>query len=196
MRKVIASINITLDGYCDHEVGIVDEELHQNVNELFRNADTAVFGRVTYQLMEDGWPPIVKRPIGNKAIDEFAVLIDNISKIVFSNTLKEVEWRNTRLATGTLEEEVLNLKQQPGKNILVGGPGIIIELMELGLIDEYQLYVHPIVLGKGNPLFKNITKRLNLHLLKTKVLGTGVVVLYYEPEIEARGKEQEVRNEE
>src|ERR1035437_2504715 len=179
MRKLIASINITLDGYCDHKAMIADEELHQNANELFRSADTVIFGRVTYELMEDGWPPIVKKPIGIRAIDEFAVLIDNISKIVFSNTLKEVEWRNTRLATGTLEEEVRFLKEQPGENILAGGPSIIIELLHLGLIDEFQLCVHPIILGKGNSLFKNITERLNLHLLKTKILGSGVVVLDY-----------------
>jgi len=181
MRKVIASINITLDGFCDHKAMIADQELHQYANELFKSADTILFGRVTYQLMEDGWPPIVRKPIGNKAIDEFAVLIDNISKVVFSNTLKEVEWKNTRLATRTHQEEVMNLKQQQGKNILAGGPSIITALLSSGLIDELQLYIHPIVLGKGSPLFKNITEKINLLLIKTKTLGSGVVIHYYEP---------------
>ena len=131
--------------------------------------------------MESGWPPIVKQPTGIKSVDEFALLIDHISKIVFSNTLKDVEWKNTRLAKENIKEEVLKLKQQPGKNILVGSPGIVVTLMKLGLIDEYQLSVQPIVLGNGLPLFKNILDRVNLKLLKTKTLNSGVVTLYYEP---------------
>ncbi len=181
MRKLIASINITLDGFCDHTAGIADEELHQNANELLRNTDTLLFGRVTYQLMESFWPPIVKKPTGIKSVDEFAVLIDNTPKIVFSRTLKNVEWKNTKLAKEGIKEEVLKLKQQSGKNILVGSPSILITLMKLDLIDEYQFCVQPIVLGNGLPLFKNIKDRINLKLLKTKTLGSGVVILYYEP---------------
>ena len=180
MRKIIASINVTLDGFCDHTAVIADEELHQNANRLLRNADTMLFGRVTYQLMESGWPPIVKNPTGVKAIDEFAVLIDNMPKIVFSNTLKNVEWKNTTLAKGDIEEEVIKLRQQPGKNILVGGPTIIIKLMQMGLIDECQFCVQPIVLGHGLPLFKNITDRIDLKLLETKTYRSGVVALCYE----------------
>ena len=186
MRRLIASINITLDGFCDHTAVIADDELHQNANELLRSADTVLFGRVTYQLMESGWPPIVKKPTGVRSVDEFAVLIDNIHKIVFSNTLKNADpiatgWKNTKLAKGAIKKEVLNLKQQPGKNILVGSPSIIITLMQLGLIDEYQLCVQPIILGKGLPLFKNIRDRIDLKLIKTKTLGSGAVTLYYEP---------------
>ncbi len=106
MRKLIASINITLDGFCDHTAVIADDELHQNANELLRSVDTVLFGRVTYQLMESSWPPVVKKPTGIKSVDEFAVLIDNISKIVFSNTLKNVEWKNTKLAKEGIKEEV------------------------------------------------------------------------------------------
>src|SRR6266487_6113588 len=171
MRKLIASINITLDGFCDHNAVIADEELHQNANELLRNADTILFGRVTYQLMESGWPPIVKKPTGIKSVYEFAVLIDNIDKIVFSHTLKSVEWKNTRLATGDIQEEVLKLKQlrnSGSKNIVVGSPGIIVTLMKLELINEYQFSVQPTVLGSGLPLFKNITNRIDLRLLKNK----------------------------
>jgi dihydrofolate reductase len=131
--------------------------------------------------MESGWPPIVKKPTGIKSVDEFAVLIDNISKIVFSNTLKNVEWKNTKLAKEGIKEEVSKLKQQSGKNILAGSPGIIITLMQLDLIDEYQFCVHPIVLGNGLPLFKNIKERINLKLIKTRALGSGAVTLYYEP---------------
>lgn len=181
MRKVIAAINMTLDGYCNHEAVIPDEELHQNFNDLFSEADTLIFGRITYQLMEDGWPPIVKNPTGIKAVDEFAVLIDTVNKIVFSHTLQHVEWRNSRLATGDLKEEVLKLKQQTGKSILVGSPSLIVALTRDKLIDEYRLSVQPIILGKGLTLFKNITDRINLKLIKTKTLGSGVIILTYEP---------------
>jgi len=181
MRKLIASINMTLDGYCNHEVGIVDEELHQLVNELFKEVDILLFGRVTYQLMESSWPQIVANPTGMKAFDEFAVLIDTLPKIVFSRTLKLVKWKNTTLSHSDMQEVVLKLKQQEGKSMLVGGPSVIVSLLQNGLIDEFRLWVHPIVLGKGLPLFKNITERINLKLLKTKTLGSGVIVLYYEP---------------
>jgi len=172
---------MTVDGFCDHTAGIVDDELHQNFNDLLRGADTILFGRVTYQLMENSWPAVVKNPTGNKPADEFAVLIDNISKIVFSKTLKKVDWKNTGLAGEGIKEEVLKLRQQEGKNILAGSPGLIVTLTQLGLIDEYQLYVHPVILGNGLPLFKNISDRIDLKLLKTRTLGSGVVILDYEP---------------
>jgi dihydrofolate reductase len=181
MRKVIAGINLTIDGFCDHTSVIADEELHQHYNELLINADDILFGRITYQLMESSWPPIVIKPTGYKSIDDFAVIIDNISKIVFSNTLKTVEWKNASLATEDIEEVILRLRQQSGKNILVGSRSIILTLMQLGLIDEYQFCVHPIVLGSGLPLFKNIKERIDLKLLKTKTFGCGAIVLYYEP---------------
>jgi len=172
---------MSLDGYCNHDAFNPDEELLQNFNDLFTEADTIVFGRVTYQLMENSWPQIVINPTGMKAFDDFAVLIDNISKIVFSNTLKNVSWKNSRLVTRDLKEEVIYLKQQSGKNILVGGPGLIATLSQPCLIDEYRLYVHPIVLGNGLPLFKNISESINLKLTESKILGAGVVKLNYVP---------------
>ncbi|MDX9852020.1 MAG: dihydrofolate reductase family protein [Anaerolineaceae bacterium] len=181
MRKLIAAINMTLDGFCDHTAGIADDDLHQHYNELLSEADTLLYGRITYQLMESFWPTIVKDPTGSKPIDEFALLIDNISKIVFSHSLKNVGWKNVRLAKRSIEEEVLDLKQQSGKNILAGSPSLIVALMQLDLIDEYQLSVHPIILGKGLRLFKNIDDRINLNLIKTKTFGSGVITLYYEP---------------
>ena len=181
MRKVIASINMTLDGFCDHQAVIADDELHENANELLISADTILFGRITYQLMESGWKPIVKNPTGNKPMDEFSILIENINKIVFSKTLKNVDWRNATLATGSVIEEVLKLKQQTGKAILVGGPSLIVTLMQLNLIDEYQFCVQPIILGKGLSLFKNINERINLKLIKTKSFSSGGITLFYEP---------------
>jgi dihydrofolate reductase len=181
MRKLIAAINMTLDGFCDHTAMIADEELHQHYNELLSNADTLLYGRTTYQMMESYWPSLVKNPSGNKPMDEFAVLIDNISKIVFSRTLKNVDWKNTKLKKEVIKEEVLELKQQAGKDILVGSPGLIVALTQLNLIDEYQLGVQPIILGRGLPLFKNVKDRVNLKLLKTKTFGCGALILYYEP---------------
>src|SRR6478672_4423202 len=129
MRKLIASINMTFDGYCDHTAMIADDELHENVNELLRNASLLIFGRTTYQLMEDAWPAIVKKPTGNKAMDDFAVLIDNISKVVFSTTLDQVEWKNTTLLKGNIHQEILKLKaigEEKG-NMVVGSPSIIVQ---------------------------------------------------------------------
>lgn len=184
MRKLIAAINMTLDGFCDHTAMIADEEIHQHYNELLRNADTLIYGRITYQLMEAYWPSVVKNPTGNKPMDEFAVLIDDISKIVFSRSLKNVGWKNTKLKNEIVKEEILELRQfhnGRSKDILVGSPGLIVALTQLALIDEYQLSVQPIILGSGLPLFKNITDRVDLKLLQTKTFGCGAVTLYYEP---------------
>ena len=171
---------MTLDGFCDHTAMIADDEIHQHYNELLSNADTLLFGRITYQLMESHWPSVVKTPTGNKPTDEFAVLIDNISKIVFSRTLQHIDWKNTKLKKEVIKEEVLELKQQACKNILVGSPGLIVALAQLDLIDEYQLSVQPTVLGSGLPLFKNIRDRIDLKLLKTKTFGCGAIMLCYD----------------
>jgi dihydrofolate reductase len=184
MRKLIAAINITLDGFCDHMAMVADEEIHQHYNELLSNASTLLYGRITYQLMESYWPSVVKNPTGNNPMDEFAVSIDNISKIVFSRTLKNVDWKNTKLKKEIIKEEVLELKQSRNcgsKDISVGSPSLITALAQLDLIDEYQLCINPVVLGSGLPLFKNINDRINLKLLKTKTFGCGAVALYYEP---------------
>jgi dihydrofolate reductase len=181
MRKLIAAINMTVDGFCDHTASNPDDELLQHYNELLRNADTLIYGRITYQLMESYWPAIVKNPTGNQPTDEFAVLIDNIQKIVFSHTLQHVEWKNVTLAKVGIKEEILALRQLAGKDILVGSPGLIVAFTLLGLIDEYQLCVHPVITGSGLPLFKNITDTIHLKLIKTKTFGGGAVILYYEP---------------
>src|SRR4026207_1293521 len=131
MRRVIAAMNMTLDGFCNHTAMIADDEIHQHYNELLSDADTLIYGRITYQLMENYWPSVVKNPTGNKPTDEFAVLIDNISKIVFSRTLQHVEWKNTTLKKEIIKEEILELKQQAGKNIGVGSPSLIVALTQL-----------------------------------------------------------------
>jgi dihydrofolate reductase len=181
MRKLIAGINMTIDGFCDHTAAIADDELHQHYNDLLSTADTMIWGRKTYQLMESFWPSAVKEPTGNKPMDEFAVLIDDMPKIVYSRTLDHVNWKNTTLKNGIDEEEILALKQQPGKNILVGSPSMIVAFTQLALVDEYQLCVHPVILGSGLTLFKNINESISLQLLRTKTFDSGAVTLYYEP---------------
>ena len=180
MRKLVAAINMTLDGFCDHTAGIPDDEVHQHYTDLLSNADTILYGRITFQLMEF-WRTLLESPSDEKSMNDFAIAIDKIPKIVFSHTLKNTGWASARLSDQTIEEEALELKQQSGKDILVGSPSLIIQLMNLNLIDEYQLCVHSVVAGSGLPLFKNINDRTILKLIKTKTFSGGAVTLYYEP---------------
>ena len=186
MRKLIAAMNMTLDGFCDHTSMIADDEIHQHYTDLLRSADTLIYGRITYQLMESYWPTIVKNPTGNRPVDEFAVAIDNISKVVFSRTLKNVAWKNAKVATRSITDEILELKRGPGKDILVGSPGLIAAAANLNLIDEYQLCIHPVVAGGGLPLFESIQHRTVFKLLKTKTFSSGAIVLYYAPAAQGR----------
>ncbi len=174
-------MNMTLDGFCDHQAMIANDEMHNHYTEMSSSVDTILYGKITYQLMEGYWPEVVKNPSGNKAVDKFAKFIDKISKIVFSSTLKSVKWKNSRITTKSLKKEITELKQQPGKDILIGSPSLIVAATNLGLIDEYQLCVQPILEGKGLSLFKNIQNRVNLKLVKTKTFDFGGITLYYVP---------------
>lgn len=182
MRKIIAALNVTIDGYCDHTAGVPDEEIHDYYTNVLRGAGEILYGRTTYQLMENFWPTLVKNPSGTKHLDDFAQAIQNVPKVVFSRTLKNVTWENSRLAKRGLKEEALALKQQPGEEIFVGSPSLISELTQLNLIDEFQLCVHPVILGKGLPLFKNVSDRIVLKATKSKAFSSsGAMLLYYEP---------------
>ena len=180
MRKVIAAINMTLDGICDHTAGIPDKDLHQHYAGLLDNAGVILYGRTTYLLMQF-WQTLLKKPSGQKSMDDFALAIDKIPKIVFSQTLKNTEWDSAKLATKEIETEVLELKQQSGNDILVGSRSLIIQLINLNLIDEFQICIHPMIEGKGLPLFDKIKDRTIFRLLKTKIFDSGAIVLYYEP---------------
>ncbi|MCW3072692.1 MAG: bifunctional deaminase-reductase domain protein [Bacteroidetes bacterium] len=180
MRKLIAAINMTLDGFCDHTAVIPDEEIHQHYADLMDNADLVLYGRKTYQLMQF-WQELVKNPSGEKSMDKFALVMDKIPKIVFSHTLKDAGWYNARLADQPVGEMVKELKQQPGRDILVGSRSLIIQIMELNLIDEYQFCVHPVVSKSSLPLFENVKNRTVFKLIKTKTFNGGAVTFYYEP---------------
>ena len=183
MRKLVAAMNMTLDGFCDHTAGIADDELHQHYADLLKSADAVLYGRVTYQLMEY-WRTVVENPTGEKAMDDFAEIMDNVPKIVFSTTLKTLDWHSAKLAKKDLVTEVSELKQQSashtGKKLFVGSPSLIAALTQMGLIDEYQICIHPVILGSGLTLFKNIQQQVRLSLLKTKTFGSGAMVVYYE----------------
>jgi len=183
MRKIIAAINMTLDGFCDHTAIMPDEEVHQHYTDLLNNGGVVLYGRITYQLMQF-WQTLIKNPSGEKSMDDFAIAIDKIPKIVFSHTLKSTGWDSAKLANQSIEEEVAALKQSRNggsKDIFISSRSLIIQLLKLHLIDELQLCVHPVIAGSGLPLFENINNRTVLKLTKTKTFSGGAVTLYYQP---------------
>jgi dihydrofolate reductase len=181
MRNVIFAINITLDGCCDHTKQVADDETHQYFTDLLREVDLLVFGRITYQLMVPFWPEVAKSQSMTKASNEFAQTFDSIDKIVFSRTLDSAEEKNTRIIRTNLHDEILKLKQEQGKNILVGGVSIPSQLIELGLVDEYRFVVGPIVAGEGRRLLEGVSlqERLQLRLVESKIFRSGCVALRY-----------------
>lgn len=181
MRKVVFAINITADGYCSHTDGIADDELHEYFTGVLRNASLLLYGRVTYQLMVPYWPDVAKNQSETKAVNEFARVFDSLDMVVFSTTLQHVDGNNKRLVRANLAEEVVALKQQPGKDICVGSLSIASQLSARGLIDEYHFVVHPVVAGKGPRLFETVKPRdsLLLDLIGSKTLRSGVVALHY-----------------
>ena len=181
MKKLIAAINMSLDGVCDHTAMAPDAEVHQHYTDLLKEGSAILYGRITYQLMEDFWPNLVKNPSDNQALNNFAEAINGIPKVVFSHTLNHLEWENSILAKKALQDEVLALKQIADRDFFVGSPGLIISLMNLNLVDELQICVHPVVAGSGRLLFENIQERNELKLVKTKIFSSGAIILYYEP---------------
>ncbi len=179
MRKLVFSMNVSLDGFADHTVARADDELHDFATDQLDNLDLSLFGRVTYQLMESYWPNAPQDPETTKSVIEFARKFNAMPKVVFSQTLKKVEWNNTRLVRGDASEEVVRLKRQPGKDMEIGGISICQDFMRRGLIDECWLLVQPVVVGKGRRLFDGLTDRIDLSLVDTKTFKSGVVVLHY-----------------
>ena len=179
MRKLIMQMNISLDGFADHTVAIADDELHEFASEMLDRQDIALFGRVTYQLMEGYWPIVHQDPKETKSVIEFARKFNAMPKMVFSSTIQNATWNNTQLIKEDLVQKVMELKQQSGKFISIGGLRVSQELMRHGLIDEYWLLVHPIVAGKGKRLFNGL-ERINLKLMNTRAFKSGVMVLHYE----------------
>jgi dihydrofolate reductase len=181
MRNVIYAINVTLDGCCDHTKFNPDEEALEYHTHLLRDFDVLVFGRKTYQLMVPYWPDIAKSQSETKADIEFAQAFVSRKKVVFSRSLDGAEDGNTRIVRTNLRDEILKLKREPGKDILVGGVDIPSQLTELGLIDEYRFVVMPIIAGEGRRLMEGVSlqEKLQLKLVESKVFKSGCVALRY-----------------
>ena len=180
MRPLRYSVNVTLDGCCDHREMIPDEDLHRHALESIVRADALLFGRVTYEMMEAGWrspAPTGARPDWMEA---FARTIDAARRYVVSSSLERVDW-NAELVRGDLEEAVRRLKQEPGEGLLLGGVTLPLALAQLGLIDEYEIVIHPRLAGHGPTLFAGLSKRVDLRLVDREELGSGAVAMRYEP---------------
>jgi dihydrofolate reductase len=186
MRPLRYSINVTLDGCCDHRVMIPDEEMHRHAAETLAQADALLFGRVTYALMEDGWRSFAQTGVKPEWMTEwmvpFAHTIDGAKKYVVSSTLDRVDWNAELISGDDLEQAVRNLKQQPGRGLLVGGVTLPLALAELELIDEYQFVVQPRLAGHGPTLFAGLSEHVDLKLVDRKEFGSGAVALRYEPQ--------------
>ena len=182
MRNVIYAINITLDGCCDHTKFNPDDDLHEHYTRLLRDdAGLLVYGRKTYQLMVPYWPDIAKSQSETKADIEFAQAFVSKKKVVFSRSLDSAEDGNTRFVRTNLRDEILKLKQEPGKDILVGGVDIPSQLIELGLVDEYRFVIAPIIAGEGSRLMEgvNLPEKRRLKLVESKTFKSGSIALRY-----------------
>lgn len=183
MRPLRYSINVTLDGCCDHRAIVPDEEMHSHHAANLAQADALLFGRVTYEMMESAWRPVAAgaRPDWMAPwVEPFARTIDATKKYVVSSTLRQVDW-NAELLHGNLGEAVQRLKQQPGKGLLVGGLMLPMALAELGLIDEYEFVVQPRLAGHGPNLFAGLSKYIDLTLVSRREFRSGAVAMQYKP---------------
>ena len=188
LRKIIVTTWITLDGFLAGPNGemnwvMVDQEMGQYEVDLVSSADTLIFGRVTYESFAGSWPHVPENPSVSEGEKEYARILNSMRKIVFSKSLEKAEWNNSQLMKEVLPEEITRMKQEPGKDMVIYGSASIVQaLTNLGLIDEYQLLVHPVVLGSGKPLFTGIAKPVQLRLSQTKSFPSGVIGLYYAPQ--------------
>jgi dihydrofolate reductase len=190
MRKVTYGMAVSLDGFIEDAKGeitwsLIDEELHQHFNDQEGETGVHLYGRRLYQIMAAYWPTADEDPSASPVEIEYAHIWKNMPKIVFSKTLDQVGW-NSRLVRGDVAAEVNQLKGQPGKDISIGGAGLAATCMQLGLIDEYSLYVNPLILGGGKPMFAQLRDKINLKLVETRTFRSGVVLLKYRRDNEHR----------
>lgn len=187
MRKVIVSMNVTLDGFMAGADGTLDwhfplwnDEMTGYIADQLQTVDTILLGRMSYQVMAQYWPYADCYTMPSPAQMDFANRMNNYTKIVFSRTLRKGSWKNTHIIRSRIKEQILEMKQQPGRDMIIFGSGSIVQTFtRLGLVDEYRLWVHPVILQNGMPLFRDKQPGAQLQLLRTKTFSTGVVVLYY-----------------
>lgn len=197
MRKLIVSMNVTTDGFMcgpdcelDWHFKCWTKEMGDALCKQLSMADTILLGRVTYNAMAKYWPAKIIDPSIGGGDFAFANMMNSYKKIVFSKTITSPGWNNSKLVNGNLEGEITALKHKPGKDIIVYGSGKLVSaLMHYSLIDEYQLWLHPVILGKGKLLFNNLHKRLDLKLLKSKTFSSGVILLHYKKIIKINNNE-------
>jgi dihydrofolate reductase len=186
MRKIIFFMHTSLDGFVAGPSGEmnwikVDEEMFDFVKTMTDQSDTALYGRVTYEMMQSYWPEAGKQPNASKHDKEHSSWYNNVSKVVLSKTIQETGLRNTKVISDNLSDNINKIKNQEGKNILIfGSPGASQSLLNQGLIDEFWLFVNPIILAKGMPLFKDITGTTTLKLVESRTFASGVIALHYE----------------
>lgn len=183
MRKVIFALSHSLDGFIESADGrldwaIVDEEIHRHFNALEDSIDIQLYGRRLYETMVAHWPTADKDPTAPDYEVEYARIWQSKERIVFSNTLTQVD-ESSRLFSGDIATEIAKLKEQPGKDMVVGGPTLAATFMRLGLIDEYRVYIHPVILGGGKPMFGPLDNRIDLRLVETHTFNSGIVLLKY-----------------
>ena len=188
MRNVVLFMHVSLDGFCAGPKGELDwvsydSELEKYAEGIVSTVGSPLYGRVTYQMMESYWPTVLRNKSATKHERDHANGVENVHKVVFSRTLDKVEWKNTQLIKDNITEEITTLKQQPGKDLVIfGSPTLAHEFMRLDLIDEYQLTLNPVLLGRGTPLFENVETKSKLTLVNSTTLKSGVIGLQYRRE--------------
>ncbi|WP_160724955.1 dihydrofolate reductase family protein [Bacillus sp. USDA818B3_A] len=188
MRKLVLFLHASLDGFVEGpngemDIGWVsyDADFEKHSKNILSTADTVIWGRGTYQMMHSYWTSVPSDPSASQHERNHAEWIEKTEKIVFSTTLEKVEWNNSRLVKENVEEEIKNLKQQPGKDmVILGSPGLAHYLMQLDLIDEYKITVSPVLIGSGLPLFQGLMERVNLKLIENKTFDSGAIALVYQ----------------
>ncbi|MFF2089541.1 dihydrofolate reductase family protein [Paenibacillus sp. NPDC058174] len=188
MRKLVLFLHASLDGFVEGPNGAMDigwvsydADLEKHAKEILSTADTVIWGRGTYQMMHSYWPSVPSNPSASQHERDHAEWIEKTAKLVFSTTLDQVEWNNSRLVKENVEEEINKLKQQPGKDmVILGSPRFAHQLMQLDLIDEYKITVSPVLIGKGLPLFQGIKEKVNLKLIENKTFDSGAIALAYQ----------------
>ncbi|MDP4086297.1 MAG: dihydrofolate reductase family protein [Bacillota bacterium] len=188
MRKLVLFLHASLDGFVEGPKGEMDigwvsydADLEKHAKEVLSTADTVIWGRGTYQMMHSYWPSVPSDPSASQHELDHAKWIEKTAKIVFSTTLEKVEWNNSRLVKEDVEEEIKNLKQQPGKDmVILGSPRLAHYLMQFDLIDEYKITVSPVLIGGGLPLFQGLKEKINLKLIENKTFDSGAIGLVYQ----------------
>lgn len=181
MGLLTFALNVTLDGCIDHREGIADDELHDFFTQLMDDAEAMLFGRVTYELMEEAWPAVARNDEAPRAMREWARKLEDKPKYVVSASRREFPWKNTIRLEGDLHQAVKQLKEERPGGVLVGSHALSTSLERLGLIDEYRLVIHPVLAGHGPTLFQTMERARRLDLVSTRRFASGATAMHFRP---------------